>query len=244
LTPLVFFVNFGCMPGREIPLITDQLYHIINRGIASQPIFQDKKDYQRLLETIFYYQNLNIPLRYSFFLRLTSDQKNELLNRLKNERNFLVEIIAYCLMPNHFHFLLKQSKENGISVFVGNVSNSYTRYFNTKYKRTGPLLQGKFKAVRVESDEQLLHLTRYIHLNPFSSCLVKTLDELYKYHYSSISEYLSPEKYNNCQKDLVLDNFKKYSYKTFLSNQADYQRRLQEIKFLTLEKENYPRCAI
>ena len=182
-------------------------------------------------------------MRYSFFLRLTSDQKKGLLSRLKSEKNFVVEIIAYCLMPNHFHFLLKQSKENGMSVFVGNVSNSYTRYFNTKYKRTGPLLQGKFKAVRIESEEQLFHLSRYIHLNSFSSCLTKTLDELCKYQYSSLPEYLSPEGENYCQKEIVLDNFKKYSYKTFLFDQADYQRRLQEIKFLTLEKENYQRCG-
>jgi len=224
------------MPGRNIPLITDQIYHVINRGVASQPTFLNQRDYQRCLETIFYYQNQNVPLRYSFFLRLPEKQKIEILKQLKAEGKFLVEIIAYCLMPNHLHLLLKQIKDGGISLFMSNVSNSYTRYLNTKQKRLGHLFQGKFKAVRVETDEQLIHLSRYIHLNPYSLYLVKNLDELYQYSYSSLPEYLFLSKTNNCQKKIILDHFKKFSYKKFLSDQANYQRKLEEIKHLLLEK--------
>lgn len=225
------------MPGRITPLVTGQIYHVINRGSASQPVFLDKKDYGRGLETIFYYQNKEAPLRYSFFLRLPSSQKGELLERLKKERKFLVEIIAYCLMPNHFHLLLKQIQDKGISVFMGNVANSYTRYFNTRHNRTGHLFQGKFKAVRVETEEQLLHLSRYIHLNPYTSYLTKNLKDLLSYPYSSLNEYLEPKKEGSCYKAIILENFGEISsYKKFVFDQADYQRRLQEIKHLVIEK--------
>lgn len=224
------------MPGREIPLVTGEVYHVINRDIASQPIFLNQRDYFRGLETIFYYQNQSVSLRYSFFLRLPIKERSQFLSRLRTKNNLLVEIIALCLMPNHIHLLLKQIQEKGISIFMSNFSNSYTRYLNTKQKRTGPLLQGKFKAVRVETDEQLIHLSRYIHLNPYSSYIVKTLAQLENYPYFSLPEYLNPQKSTNFQKEIVLHNFKNpISYKNFVFDQADYQRRLQEIKHLTLE---------
>ncbi len=224
------------MPGRKIPLVTNEIYHVINRGAASQPVFLNQKDYLRALETIFYYQNRNLPLRYSFFLRLPTQRRVEALDKLKTKSKFLIEIIAFCLMPNHIHLLLKQLKDNGISAFMGNFANSYTRYFNTKQKRVGPLFQGKFKAVRVETDEQLIHLSRYIHLNPYSSYVVKTFKELENYPYSSFPEYLSPKKSARCDKNAVLHNFRgPLSYKKFVFDQADYQGKLQEIKHLALE---------
>lgn len=238
LTPLVLFgIMALIMPGRKIPLVTNECYHVLNRGVASQPVFLNQKDYLRGLETIFYYQNQNIPLRYSFFLRLSSPQKKELLNKLKAKRKFLVEIIAFCLMPNHLHLLLKQAQDGGISIFMSNFANSYTRYFNTKQKRAGPLFQGKFQAVRVETEEQLIHLSRYIHLNPYSSYVVKSFSELKDYPYSSLSEHLQPKAPSHCNKEIVLQNFKSlHSYKKFVFDQAAYQRKLQEIRHLVLEE--------
>ena len=225
------------MPGRNIPLVTDQIYHVLNRGVAAQPIFLSKTEYLRAIQTIFYYQNQKTSLRYSLFLRLPVKEREEFLNKLKAEKKFLVEILAFCLMPNHFHLLLRQLQDNGISIFMSNVANSYTRYFNTKQKRIGPLFQGKFRAVRVETDNQLLHLSRYIHLNPYSSYVTKTLDGTENYSYSSFPEYLCPEKPSNCTKKIILHNFKDVlSYKKFVFDQADYQRKLQEIKHLALEE--------
>ena len=225
------------MPGREIPLITNEVYHILNRGIAFQPSFQNKKDYTRAIEALFYYQNKKPPLRYSKFLLLANSKRTQILEKLTQEKQFLVEIISYCLMPNHFHLLLKQLTENGISKFISNFTNSYTRYFNTKHKRTGPLFQGKFKAIRVEINEQLFHLSRYIHLNPYSSYVVKTLKDLENYSYSSLPEFLGKTQTNFCSKEIILDNFKnKSSYQKFVFDQANYQRKLEEIKHLLLEK--------
>lgn len=224
------------MPGRKIPLVTDELYHVINRGAASQPVFLKQKDYLRGLETILYYQNQNPPLRYSFFLRLPKEQRAKLLERSKSKSKFWIEIIAYCLMPNHLHLLVKQVRDRGISSFMSQFTNSYTRYFNTKQKRVGPLFQGKFKAVRVETDEQLIHLSRYIHLNPYTSYVVKTLKGLESYLYSSLPEYLGRQESSYCNREIVLHNFKSVSsYRKFVLDQADYQRRLEEIKHLALE---------
>ena len=224
------------MPGRNIPLVTNQIYHVFNRGIASQPVFFGKVDYERARQTIFYYQNLKVPLRYSFFLRLPSNERDELLQNLRKKKEFIVEIVCFCFIPNHFHILVRQLQDDGISTFMSNFTNSYTRYLNTKSKRNGPLFQGKFKAVRIETDEQLIHVCRYIHLNPYTSYVVKTVEELINYPYSSFSEYLNSKEIEACNKDLVLTHFKDSdAYKKFVFDQADYQRQLDNIKHLTLE---------
>lgn len=225
------------MPGRIIPLATNETYHIINRGIASQPTFIDSKNYQRAVECLRYYQNKKPPIKYSRYLQLAKGRRAALLDILAKEKQFLVEIIAYCFMPNHFHLLLKQLADNGISKFVSNFTNSYTRYFNTKNERNGPIFQGRFKAKRIETEEQLLHVSRYIHLNPFSSYVVKSLKDLEKYPYSSLLEYLDDGGANFCSKEMIADNFKNEgAYKKFVFDQADYQRELDKIKHLTLEK--------
>ncbi|MBL7150787.1 transposase [Candidatus Microgenomates bacterium] len=224
------------MPGRKIPLVAGQIYHVLNRGISSQPIFLTKKDYQRMMETILYYQRQGLSLSYTHFLRLSAKQKIEISERLRGKEKFLVEIIALCLMPNHFHLLLKQIQENGISTFMSNLTNSYTRYFNIKNERIGPLFQGKFKAVIIETDEQLIHVSRYIHLNPHSSFVIKNLQGLENYLYSSLPEYLGQSKTNFFQKEIVLDQFENLkSYKKFVFDQAEYQRHLEEIKHLLME---------
>lgn len=159
------------------------------------------------------------------------------MEKLRKQKKFLVEILAFCLMPNHIHLLVEQILNNGVSSFMSNFTNSYTRYFNNKRNRYGHIFQGKFKAVRVETDEQLLHASRYIHLNPYGSYLVKTYEELKQYPYSSFPEYLLPKISNFCNKKKVLSHFTRgQTYQKFVTNQADYQRKLEIIKHLLLEK--------
>lgn len=225
------------MPGRKIPLITNEIYHVVNRGISLQPTFLTKKNYKRALEIIFYYQNQKTPLKYSRFLKLAKQERIKLLENLRKKREFLVEIICLCLMPNHFHLLLKQTAPDGISKFMSNFANSYTRYFNTKNNRFGPIFQGKFNAIRIESNEQLLHVSRYIHLNPYTSYVVGNLEQIKKYSYSSLPEYLAQSKTNFYEKEIILNEFENnLSYWNFLSNHADYQRNLERIKHLLLEE--------
>lgn len=117
--------------------------------------------------------------------------------------------------------------DGGISKFMSNFANSYTRYFNTKSKRKGPVFEGKFKAKRIETDEQLLHLSRYIHLNPHSSFVVKNLKELESDPYSSFPEYIQETDTSFCNKEIILGHFwDTVSYKEFVFDQADYQREL------------------
>lgn len=223
------------MPGRIVPLVKGQTYHIFNKGIASQPTFLDRRDYGRALDIIFYYQNICPPFSYSRFLGLSTEERAYILENLKQKREFLVEIITYCLMPNHFHFLLKQVVDNGISKFMGNFINSYTRFFNTKHERSGQLYSGRFKAVRIETDMQLLHVSRYIHLNPYTSYVVKTLHDLETYPYSSFNDYINQRESDPGSKGIILDHFKKQSYKQFVFDQAEYQKTLGHIKHLVLD---------
>lgn len=224
------------MPGRKIPLATNEIYHVFNRGVASQPIFFTKRDYEKIWKIIFYYQAQKPPVSFSHFLRLSGHIKNQILTTWESQKKFLVEIISLSLLPNHFHFLLKQLVDGGISIFMSNLANSYTRHLNTKNQRPGHLFQGKFKAVWIETDEQLLHINRYIHLNPYSSFVIKNLKDLETYPYSSLPEYLGLTKTNFFQKEIILNKFKNLaSYKKFVFDQADYQRKLNQIKHLLIE---------
>lgn len=222
------------MPGRIIPLVTDEVYHVYNRGINRQPTFNTKREYQRALLAIKYYKVSDPPIRLSKFLQFEKGRQEEVQEAI-NQRDRLVEIVCFCLMPNHFHFLLKQKKEKGISKFLGNLQNSYTRYFNTLNERDGSLFLDQFKAKRIETDEQLVHVSRYIHLNPYTGYVVKSLEELESYPWSSFPNYLKGDN-DFLDIELVLGMFKDAaSYKEFVFNQADYQRRLKEIKHLIME---------
>ena len=154
------------------------------------------------------------------------------MDQLEKSRENLVDLISYCFMPNHFHLLVKQLMDGGIAKYLSNFANSYTRYFNTRNERTGPLFQGKFKAVLITSNEQLLHVSRYIHLNPYSSGIVKTIEELKAYSYSSLAK-LSTSK---VESRLILDQFKNVAgYYQFVFDNADYQKNLENIKHQILE---------
>lgn len=226
------------MPGRKTPLVTGYTYHVINRGVASQPTFINHSYYKRAIETFLYYQNQNLSLRYSYFIRQTQNKRSEILDSLRQQSDLLVEIIAYCLMPNHYHLLLRQIKDDGISIFMSKFANSYTKFFNTKNTRIGPVFQGKFKSVLIESDNQLLHVSRYIHLNPFTSSLVKDINNLHQYQYSSYPEYINQNSNNFCQKDIILNYFKaKNSYLNFTRDHSDHQRNLHSIKKVMLDFE-------
>jgi putative transposase len=212
------------MAYRKVILANNEVYHVINRGVEERETFLDKRDYSRFLKSFIYYQKANPPVRFSFKKRVDKRRFSNL--------DDLVEIICYCLMPNHFHFLLKQIKDDGISLFISRLTNSHTRYFNTRHRRTGHLFQGPFKAVRIENDEQLIHVSRYIHLNPVVGFLVKNPKG---YLYSSYLEYLGGEK-GICQKELVLAQFSSSKhYEKFVLDQKDYALELKKIQRLAIE---------
>ncbi|MEK7160143.1 MAG: transposase [Patescibacteria group bacterium] len=221
---------------RKLVFQNGSLYHIFNRGIERRTVFQDIREFRRALELISFYNHKNIPIRYSQFLQLSLEARDNTLKKL-SESERLVDVLAFCLMPNHFHFLFRQKTDNGISTFISNFTNSFTKYFNTKCQRLGPLFEGVFKAVFVESDEQLIHLSRYIHLNPVASSIVNN-NQLVNYKWSSYSAYLSLSKDNKIilDRETVLSFFKNSKqYEKFVLDQADYGKQLEKIKHLTLE---------
>lgn len=220
------------MPGRVMPLVTGEIYHVFNRGINRQPTFKNKRECDRAVETIKFYRFAELTLRLSKFLLLEQKRQNEITGGLSKT---LVEILGFCLMPNHFHFLLRQQEDGGIATFISKFLNSYTRYFNTVNHRDGSLFLDQFKAVRIETDEQLVHVSRYIHLNPYTGYVVKTLDDLQSYPYSSFKDYIQ-ETETFITTDLILGFFKNRDlYKQFVLDQADYQRRLKEIEYLVFD---------
>lgn len=209
------------MPARKISLNNGYFYHIYNRGVEKRDIFTQKRDYQRFKKSLFYYQYFNSRVSFSRFAKSQIQFFNPL------SANKRVEIICYCFMPNHFHLLVRQLMEHGITNFMSQFQNSYTKYFNFKYKRVGPLFQGEFKAILIESDEQLIHLSRYIHLNPVVSGIVKKNKG---YYWSSYEEFINGLP-GFCIKGEILNFFTlKDAYKEFVENQIDYGITLETLK--------------
>lgn len=133
-----------------------EYYHIYNRGVDKRSVILDKKDSDRFLESVKLFNTKN-PIGSIYEFKRYGDETAT--------ANKLVEIVCYCVNPNHFHFLLKEVKEGGISQFMKRLSGGYTWYFNNRHKRSGSLFQGVFKSVHIQSNEQLLHTSAYINLN-------------------------------------------------------------------------------
>lgn len=214
---------------RKDPLVTDYLYHVCTKSIAGYKIFRSPEDYSRMIEMIKFYSYEKPPMKFSTYQNLL--EKGERIKETLSKRESLVSILGYCLMPTHIHLILVQLKERGISIFMKNLLDSYTRYFNLKNERKGPLWQGRFRNVLVKGDEQLLHLTRYIHLNPTSENLVQEVEE---WPFSSYREFLGYHKEGLCNFANYL-NIDPKDYKIFVEERRDYQKQLNEIKHLLLE---------
>ncbi len=207
-------------------LATGETYHVFNKTGYDIPLFRSKRDYSIFLEATGYYLQLKPPIRFSIYRKSRNKYPIDLSKKP-------VSIICYCLMPNHFHFILRQESEEGIKKFIQRLCNSYSHYLNTKNETSGRLFNDNFKAVRIENDEQLVHLSRYIHLNPVTSYLVEDPE---KYPFSSYLIYLGKENQSFLEPKLVTSQFKTPSeYKNFVLGQKDYQRELEKIKHLTLE---------
>lgn len=206
-------------------------YHIYNRGINKQAIFNESRDYKVFLHFLKRYLTLfSILSQDEKFLKFQPTWRTDIHKKIK--------LIAYCLMPNHFHLLVKQFVIEGMTEFMRALSNSYVRYFNETYERIGPLFQGRFKAVLIETTPYLLHLTRYIHLNPIADELDKgqpifnrsdLFRKLNEYPYSSynyflrkkIAEWVKPEEILECFKSPQRIGPKDYfSYQSFVEDYA------------------------
>lgn len=201
-----------------------EVYHIFNRSIAGFKIFNNNRQRQRFIDMLDFYSCIQNE-SFSYF----SVRKK----RKKTNKKRLTDIIAYCVMPTHYHLILGQKIDRGISVMIGNLQNSYTRYFNILNKRKGPLWESKYKHVHIETNEQLLHLTRYIHLNPVSAGI---LQNPFEWKYSSIHEYVSNSKVKKgiCDFSNLMD-IVPINYKQFVIDRISIQKEISKIKYLIIE---------
>jgi len=170
-----------------------EYYHVYNRGTDERLVFLDEEDYQRFLTGVDEFNDIrSIPNLFR--------KRSTLQNIPRNQETRLVEIICYCLMPNHYHFIIKVVREGGLSKFIQKLGTGYTKYFNIKYQRSGVLFQGKYKSIHIEHSSYLLHLSRYIHLNPLDILIPSwrkkkfsirnKMPFLMEYKYSSLQYFL------------------------------------------------------
>jgi len=156
------------MPRNVIPLVTGETYHVYNRGVDKRDVFMDKADYIRFYQSLLYF---NAEAEQSNFRLAKANYKKDLTK--------LVEIKAYSLLPNHYHLMIEQLVDGGISEFMKRVSAGYTGYFNNKYERSGSLFQGNFKRVHVPEDDYYNYLFVYVNENHFVHLLPRASDIIY-----------------------------------------------------------------
>ncbi len=191
---------------RKDPFVTGEYYHIYNRGVDKRIIFKSNPDYERFL-MLLYVANTLEHLRLDNLINQNRKKFHEIL---KIDRGpSLVFIGAWCLMPNHFHLIVRQEVDGGITKFMKKVGTGYAMYFNNKYKRQGALFGGLFKSKLVENNDRYLrHLFGYIHLNPLEIQFpeweksvkkpkISMSDFLESYRYSSYWEYRGRKRVEN-----------------------------------------------
>ena len=172
--------------------------HVYNRGMQKQPIFEIESDYLRFLFLV-------LTLQGEYVLKNIS-REVELVKEIRSDR--LVEVVNFCLMPNHFHLLLKEEKENGIARYIQRLSIAYTKYFNKRHDKSGHLFQGAYKSVHIGSDEQLMHLSAYIHKNPCEIKGYRGKEETFLW--SSYQDCLGNNRFSNLLvTDIITERFYK-----------------------------------
>lgn len=205
----------GIVPSRNIVkfYVPNGYYHAYNRGVEKREIFLDDQDYRVFFSFL-----------RSYLSSLRTEQRSHPLQeetglnpvRIRPLHSFFedISLLAYCLMPNHFHLLLYQTKAQGMTEFIRALCTSYSMYFNKKYRRVGHLFQGVFKAALVDSDPYLLHVTRYIHLNPQSRTGLNPV-KASEYPYSSYPHYLGKKHAEWVHPEHVLAYFRSAQRRDF-----------------------------
>lgn len=206
---------------------TGEFFHICNKSISNFQILNNEDNCRRFIKTLGYSNSLTQQINLGNLLK---KDKRFYPNLLIPNKNSLVKYISFCLMPDHYHLLIKILQDNYLSKYISNVENSFSRYFNLRFNRKGSLWQSRFKVIRIKNNEQLLHVCRYININPTTSKLVKNPED---WPFSSYKSLITNSKYLSILKELSIKD--KKTFKKFVENNIDYQRKLRLIKKLILE---------
>lgn len=216
-----------------MPFITNEIYHIYNRSVGRENIFSAKLNLRKILEATNYYRYPQ-TMSLSKWKSLPNDAKQHYIFGITTTQP-LVEIYVFSFMPNHYHFLVKQLQDDGIEYFLTKLQNCFAKYFNTKFDRHGSLFQIQFKARRIETDEQFVHVSRYIHLNHVTAYHIH-FSELCDSPWTSFPYYINGGDTPFVNTKPILSFFKdREDYKVFVADQVEYQRTLGDIKDLILE---------
>jgi len=208
---------------RKVLLVNDEYYHVFGRGVDKRQIFMNAWDYARFLQSMEEFNTVE-PIGSIFE---NSFRKRE--SQLGDAVTKLVEFVCYCLNPNHYHFLVKQVADKGIEKFMHRLCLGYARYFNIKCQRSGSLFQGPFKAVHVDTNEYLIHVSAYVNLN---NRVHRLGDGVSK---SSWEEYLK-RKRGFCEKGIILSQFKTVAeYKDFAEEALKIMLERKDMEHLLMD---------
>jgi len=199
----------------------EEYYHIYNRGMQKQPIFETDKDRLRFLFLLFVFQGKNSIKNISREIKQNVQSSTlHILPELEKEilKNRTVELISFCLMPNHFHLQVLEKTEGGIAKYMQRILTAYTKYFNVRHQKSGHLLQGSYKSVLMENDLQLMHTSAYIHKNPNE--LTQWKGKYEEFPWSSLQDYLFKNRFGKLlSTDIILGRYKNNkadSYRNFI----------------------------
>ena len=223
-----------------------QLIHVLNRGVDKRTIFLDDQDRFRFIHDLFEFNNQEKVKNTFYFFRKSSDIERRYIDSPTN-RKLLVDVHAFCLMPNHYHLLISRRVENAIPQFMKKLNMGYSKYFNEKYKRKGTLFEGRYKSVAITDESHFNHIPYYIHLNPLDLIAPewrenelknykKALEFLNSYRWSSHLDYLGNKNFPSVtQRNLLLEILGgQENYKTSISQWLK-NIELENIKESTLE---------
>jgi putative transposase len=183
---------------RKPVFVENAVYHIFNRGVDKRTVFMDDRDYLRFLLQLYELNDEDAVVNLNYYYNpKTRAVESRPLQKVIKLRKRLVDILVFTLMPNHYHLMLRQKAENGITRFMQKLGTGYTMYFNKKNKRTGSLFQGRFKAIHLTDNAHLIYLPHYIHTNPLSLNYggSTSIDFLEKYRWSSFLDYVGVDNF-------------------------------------------------
>lgn len=209
--------------------VTNSIYHLYNRGVEKRRIFLDREDHLRFIHDLFEF-NDEEPAPNLYYWRAAL-KSYEVQPRKISQRKLLVEIIAFCLISNHFHLLVRQARDNGIIRFMQKLGTGYAMYFNQKYERVGGLFQGRFKAALIKNQRHFLYLPHYIHLNPLDLAMprwrdgtipnvAKAIKFLGSYRWSSYLDYIGEKNFPSV--------ISKNLFQEFYGTPSEYKQALRE----------------
>ncbi len=208
------------MSFKPTPLNNKIYAHICNKSIAGFRIFEDGRDVRYFLTAADYYRNPKPLTRLSTALKTRTYVPTPLLAPTEH-----VRIFAYCIMPTHYHILLSSETNTALARYIGIIENSYTRYFNLRHNRLGPLWQSRYKKSLVTNNPQLQHVMRYIHLNPTTSELCENPED---WKYSSYTSFLTEAVWLRSIPEISIKSIE--TFKQFTTNNLAYQRTLHKLK--------------